>query len=401
MHVTRPDDDARQRYERDLLALTGLPTAAGREGRVVAWVRAWAAYRPHLTVREDRHGNLLLQRGGAAEGMPIIFTAHMDHPAFVVTSVDGDTVGAEFRGGVYLPFFEGTGVRLWRGDAERPQVGTVEGAREAEGGGFKTATVSFAGELDAEPGDVVTWDLAASRVEGEGEEGGERGGRRLLAPACDDLAAVAAALAALDALTGGESGSGSGGGSGPGGEAGGPDIRVLLTRAEEVGFIGAIGACTSGIIPPNARLIALENSKSFAESPLGNGPIVRVGDATSTFDPALTFAVGQVARRLAQHDDSTGAFKWQRKLMPGGTCEASAYQALGHTATCVCLPLQNYHNMNDDTGRIDHESISLDDFHGLVHLLIALGHTLDNPDANPPLTARLASLFDRHQHLLA
>ena len=399
MQVTRPDDDARQRHERDLLALTGLPTAAGREGRVVAWVRAWAASRRHLTVREDRHGNLLLQRGGAAGEMPIIFTAHMDHPAFVVTSADGESVGAEFRGGVYLPFFEGAKVRLWRGDAERPQVGTVEAAREAEGGGFKTATIRFAGEVDAEPGDVVTWDLAPSRVEreGEGEGEGERGGRRLLAPACDDLAAVAAALGALDELTGGDSASGPGGG----GDAGGPDVRVLLTRAEEVGFIGAIGACTSGILPKHARLIALENSKSFAESPLGGGPIVRVGDATSTFDPALTFAVGQVAKRLADHDDGGGAFKWQRKLMPGGTCEASAYQALGHTATCVCLPLGNYHNMNDDTGRIDHEVIHLDDFHGFVHLLIALGHTLDNPDATPPLTTRLASLFDRHQHLLA
>ena len=57
--------------------------------------------------------------------------------------------------------------------------------------------------------------------------------------------------------------------------------------------------------------------------------------------------------------------------------------------------------MNDATGRIDHETISLADYHGLIRLLIALGRGLDDPNTAPPLTARLTSLFDRHQHLLA
>ena len=294
--IARPPDDADyERHERDLLELTSLPTAAGREQRVIAWVRAWADRRPHLDVSEDEHGNLLLRPRDARGENPIIFTGHLDHPAFVVTDADGKTAEAEFRGGVYLPFFQGTGVRLWQDGSDRPiATGTVTDAREAGAGGFKTATLAFDAATQAEPGDVVTWNLEPSRIDEN----------RLLAPVCDDLAAVAAALAALDELTqhllAPE----------------GSDVRVLLTRAEEVGFVGAIGACTSGIIPPNARLIALENSKSFAESPLGGGPIVRVGDATSTFDPALTYAVGQVARRLAGEDNT---FKWQRKLMPGGT----------------------------------------------------------------------------------
>src|SRR5262249_28784735 len=138
------------------------------------------------------------------------------------------------------------------------------------------------------------------------------------------------------------------------------DVRVLLTRAEEVGFVGAIAACKNRTVPRKSRLIALENSKSFSESPIGAGPIVRVGDRTSTFDPDLTFRISKIAEQLAARDAS---FKWQRKLMPGGTCEASAYQSYGFISTCVCLPLGNYHNMNEATGKIDAETISLSDFY--------------------------------------
>ena len=119
-------------------------------------------------------------------------------------------------------------------------------------------------------------------------------------------------------------------------------------------------AAIAGIatVAHGARLIALENSKSFAESPIGGGPIVRVGDATSTFDPDLTYRCGKIAQQIAAQDPS---FKYQRKLMPGGTCEASAYQTYGYTATCLCLPLGNYHNMNEAAGKIDSEFISLSD----------------------------------------
>jgi endoglucanase len=175
------------------------------------------------------------------------------------------------------------------------------------------------------------------------------------------------------------------------------DIRLLLTRAEEGGFIGAIAACKIGTIPPRARLIALENSRSFAESPIGGGPIVRVGDATSTFDPDLTYRCGKIAQQLASADPS---FKYQRKLMPGGTCEASAYQAYGYTATCLCLPLGNYHNMNQTTGRIDSEHISLTDYDGLVRLLVAIDRGLDDPSLALPLRDRLDELFAHRRSVL-
>jgi hypothetical protein len=200
------------------------------------------------------------------------------------------------------------------------------------------------------------------------------------APACDDLAALAAGLAAMDVLRA---------------DAGGHDVRVLLTRAEEIGFIGAIGACREGTVPREARVITLENSRSFAESPIGGGPIVRVGDRMSVFSPGLTGAVAQRAEDIAggpasvradQKLSEAPAWKWQRKLMAGGACEASVFCHSGYEATCVCLPLGSYHNMadldrvqagtNTDPPRIEREFIAVADFEGLVDLLIACGQRL-------------------------
>ncbi len=372
-----------------LLELTGLPTAAGCERHVIQWVHRWAAERPGIAISTDAHGNLMLERSGDAGGPAaatrpelILFTAHMDHPAFVVSEPahDSPELRAEFRGGVLEAFFQGSAVLLHRG--RRPLRGRVthyqppDPQREHDG----IATIRFDSPITAEAGDILTWDLPAPRIRGD----------RLYAPACDDLAAVAAALAALDRL---------------GEAAWHRNVRVLLTRAEEVGFIGAMAACHNRFIPPRARVIALENSRSFRESPIGAGPIVRVGDRTSTFDPDLTHRLGQIAEQLsAERPD----FKWQRKLMAGGTCEATAFQQLGHTATCLCLPLGNYHNMADRgrqhaprPPRIAAETISLNDYFNLIHLLTAIAHQLDATDTLPPLRTRLDALYTRRIGLLS
>jgi endoglucanase len=225
-------------------------------------------------------------------------------------------------------------------------------------------------------GDILMWDVGPARIRGD----------RLYAPAIDDLGGVAAAMAAFDAILR----AGSGGRSGP-------DVRLLLTRAEEIGFVGCIAACKSGQIPRGSRILALETSRSYAESPIGSGPIVRVGDKTATFDPDLTYRVGRIAQDMAASDPS---FKWQRKLMPGGTCEASAYQAYGYTSTCLCVPLGNYHNMNFATGRIAAETISVGDFAGLVRLLVEVAQRLDDGAQSPSLRTRLDKLFKRRRGVL-
>jgi endoglucanase len=368
-----------------LLELTGLPTAAGREDRVIAWIQRWAAGRDRVTLDRDTAGNLRLLVGDcpADAERPVWVTGHLDHPAYVLTSVDGVRATAEFRGGVDDAYFPGAAVRVWtggegEGGSVAGQVTAFRGIDESVGRRFREVDLELGDDrAGASAGDVATWDLPGPEV----IDG------RLHAPVCDDLAAVAAAIAAaqrvLDAGTGG--------------------LRLLLTRAEEVGFIGALAAAEAGSVPANARLVCLENSRSYAESPIGGGPIVRVGDRSSTFDPDLTGAVARVCERLAEGE---GGLDWQRRLMPGGTCEATAFSAHGYTATCVCLPLGHYHNMTGldqdpphSDPQIAREIIGIDDYLGLVDLLAALPSMLDADD-KPPLRDRLAKLLRQRRDLL-
>ena len=374
------------RHRRDLLEVTAIPTATGREDRVAAWVRAWCRLRK-VGVRTDRYGNLWLTPPDATRTTrPWVLSAHLDHPAFVVTAAEGRRVTAEFRGGVADAYFENAKVRLWRGGAThaadgRGVPGRVTELRPAdprEPGSFKTATLTFTRDPAAEPGDFATWDLGGSVVRKTGANA------ELHTPVCDNLAGLAAGLAAFGELIR---------------RGAARRTRFLCTRAEEVGFVGAVGAIDSGLLPAGARMVVLENSKASGDAPQGGGPVVRVGDATSTFTPELTAELAAAGRALAAAD---AGFAWQRKLMTGGTCEASAYAAWGMAAACVCLPLGNYHNMDEGRGVIAREFIRLSDFDGLVRLLVAAGERAAHGGGHgePSLRGRLEALFAARRGVL-
>jgi len=360
-----------------LQEITSLPTAAGREDRVIDWIAGWVGERGDLALERDAAGNLTIRgREASAEGDPVYITAHLDHPAFVVERVEAErTLVAEFRGGVMDDYFEGARVRAHPAEGEAV-CGRVAAEVEAAGSPHKHYRLEMDGPVAAQAGDVVVWDLAATEI---GEDGIVR------APACDDLAAVAAAVSAMDELRTLRAQ----------GEAV-QETRLLFTRAEEIGFIGAIAACREGTMPRGSRVIALENSRSFVDSPIGGGPILRIGDRMSVFDPRLTGAIAGRAeeafgrpahlRASDKASEATGR-PWQRKLMPGGACEATVFCHYGYEATCVCLPLGNYHNMaeldavqageNTEPARIDREYISTRDYDGLIDLLVACGRSLE------------------------
>jgi endoglucanase len=377
-----------------LKKITQIPTAAGREYRVIRWIERWCGER-RVTLTRDAAGNLHVEatgRGnvGATQGeegrRPIYITAHLDHPAFVVERVVGPgTLQLSFRGGVMDDYFKDARVRVWN-ERDESLGATLRGEVKDGGGVAKVGSAVFKhylAELDAvssggrapefSVNDVAVWEVAEAEV--------IDGNVHTLA--CDDLAGVAAALAAFDVLLGGEAG------------RSGEMPRLLFTRAEEIGFVGAIAAVRGGTMARNSRVIALENSRSFADSPIGGGPIVRVGDRISIFSPTLTDAIAARAEELggpatataSQKAGERAAWAWQRKLMAGGACEASVFCHAGYEATCVCLPLGNYHNMGDlanvqagtntRAAKIEREYIALKDFEGLVDLLVACGERLE------------------------
>lgn len=367
----------RDKHEQYLLDITNLPTATGREQRVIAWIERWAKQRRSIKLTRDAFGNLTIKRNSVTARNPIYFTAHLDHPAFVVTRVhdDGKHVEAEFLGGVMDGYFEDTPVAIHHGE-DKPQRGRIISLDRKRGDlreHDQLVTARFAKRVHAQVGDVMTWDLPKARI--------TKG--RLHTPACDDLAAVAAAISAYEVLL-----------SKPKQFS---DVRLLFTRAEEVGFVGAMAAGKSGSIPKGSTLVCLENSKSMVDSPIGGGPIVRVGDRISIFDPELTAQLCAVAERKGEDGKP---MKYQRKLMPGGACEATAFRLMGYRSSCLCLPLGNYHNMDESACKIAPETIAIEDYHGLIELLVRVGRHLHDTPAQSDLLDRLNQRFEQRRSLL-
>jgi endoglucanase len=330
--------------EKWLGQLANLPTASGREDAVQEWVRAWVKRRPDLRLIEDSGGNLLITRKGRKRRLQVLAVAHMDHPAFVVTEVTGREALFEFRGGVLAPYFDGARVHFMTGPGRGGRVREYDASN-------RTGLMSVRGPAP-ENGDIARWRFAR----------GKTPPGSFAAPACDDLAGCAAALAALDRARRL------------------PDLihfGVLLTRAEEMGFVGAIHAATTGVIPADARLLSIETSRASGDAPLGKGPVIRVGDASSVFDAELTNRITSAVR--------ADGLAHQRKLMAGGSCEATAFGAYGFRAAGLCLPLDNYHNMGNldlveqGSGKAVPmlEEVALEDFHGLADLLLIAAEGID------------------------
>lgn len=352
--------------EKWLNQLTHLPTASGIEDAVISWVEAWVGRRDDLRLQRDSGGNLLITQKGRKGEAPVLAVAHMDHPAFVITQVEDRNAAFEFRGGVTPAYFEDAQVEIVsRPDGTRGRVVDYEPEQQ-------TGVIRLGERGVAEAGDIAMWKFKKRRL--------PKG--RFAAPACDDLAGAAAALAALDRARG---------------QSNLSHYGVLLTRAEEVGLIGAIHAAKHRTIPEEARLISIETSRELADAPIGGGPIIRTGDRSTVFDRELT---NRISRAVAAE-----GLRHQRKLMSGGGCEATAFGAYGYRSTGLCVALGNWHNR----GNLDEveagdgaaipmlEEISLDDLHGLVDLLLIAAEAVDTED---PIRGSLDELYESRSRVL-
>jgi endoglucanase len=285
---------------------------------------------PHA---RDRHGNVLIHWNTAPGLRPLVLAAHMDHPGFeILRGLAPQRYAARFLGGVPPQYFRpGTRLRLFPG-AARARLG-----RRMRG--EKTYEITLESSPTPKPGFGV-WDV---------EEVTLRAGR-LHARACDDLIGVTAALATLIELRRTKAR---------------VNVMAAITRAEEVGFHGALALAADHRLPPDALVVSLETSKEMPPVRMGAGVIIRVGDKASTFDSGATRFLAEAAAGVAE---GGGGFRWQRALMSGGTCEATAYQELGYTSAAVCVALGNYHNCGP-RNRVAAEYVSVRDVQAMVQLL--------------------------------
>ncbi len=328
-----------------LRGLLSLPTAPFAEHRVIDYIEAFCRRRG-VRLSRDAAGNMLVHvcKGKRRIARPVCITAHLDHPGFVTDRmVSKGRVRAFWRGGVPTEYFQGSAVRFFvDGRWTRGRVRSVSTAIKQGRERVDTALIDVSEVIPT--GSIGMWDFPDPVIRGS----------RIYARACDDLAGAAAMLCAIDELVRSRRAC---------------NAYFLFTRAEEVGFVGAIAAARLKTIPARCYLVAMETSAQLPNAKMGDGPILRVGDRASAFTPEVTAYCHRVARELAAADDG---FHYQRKLMDAGTCESSAYCTLGYEATGLCIALGNYHNVNAARKKLGPEYVDLDDFDNVVKWFVEL-----------------------------
>ncbi len=301
------------------------------------------------SVQVDRWGNLILSPPGPRRGPAVWLVAHTDHPGFEVVR-PGE---ARFLGGVAPKYFRrGTPLRLYHDDKAIPvrlRTYHPRTGRLTFGGGPESSVLRR--------DDFGVWELEDFHV-----------ARGLVhARQLDDLAGSAVSLAALARAVKDRR----------------QNLRVLLTRAEEIGFVGSLGAAMDERIPRRSWVVSLEASKALPGVGIGMGPVIRVGDRRRTFDPRAEALLHEARTHLPKSKPV------QRFLMSGGTCEATSWGVFGYRTTGVAIPLGNYHNQGDGN-RVRTEHVAVQDLATAVDLLeLAAVHAKQGEAGDERLKDRL------------
>lgn len=349
-----------------LMDLLAQPTAPFREEHVIACVSR-ALEQGRVPFFADPAGNLVVGVASKAEYLrrlreksaePLrVFIAHMDHPGFHgVEWLSPRRLKVQWHGGAPVRHVAGTAVWLassqgCAGSGLLHKVKLVASKRTLD-----TAEVRLAAPLD---------------MPAQGLYGGFQfrapvwqRGKKIYTKAADDLVGVfAIAATALDLF-----------GSKRRATAPPPFIG-LLTRAEEVGFVGAVAHFELGWLNEARRplmCVSLEASRTLPGAVVGKGPVVRLGDRRTVFNPDGLKVLADLAEQVLPG-------KHQRRVMDGGACEATAATAYGFPAIGISVPLGNYHNQGFEGGPdCPHaegpapEFVHLDDISGELTLCRAL-----------------------------
>lgn len=316
-----------------LMTLLSQPTAPFREHLVVDTV-LMALTRAGVPCFEDPGGNIVVGVGSKKEYAQLLrersdepvrfFIAHMDHPGFHgVEWISPRRLRIKWHGG--SPVQHLNGAKVWLANAQGVVgEGTLAQPKLlASKHALDTAEVRLSGLSDK----------AASLFGGFAFRAPVwQQGNKIYTKAADDLVGVFCIVALAQTLFAKK------------------PLRVpflgLLTRAEEVGFVGAIGHLDLGWIHQARRpviAVSLEASRTLPGAIVGKGPVVRLGDRRTVFN-------ADGLRVLTDIADKVLPSQYQRRIMDGGTCEGTATTAYGIPTIALSIPLGNYHNQGFEGG---------------------------------------------------
>ncbi len=345
-----------------LKEILSLPTAPFHESSVAACVIKHSM-RLKLPVRSDRAGNLAVRyrRGRAVQ--PVIFTAHMDHPGFVVLRASGRTCEVGILGGINEKFFAGARVVIQtRGGLVKGRVAKRPLKKKWMGKSVHVVNLQNVAQ-DFSPANSISRTKDLRYILDEVVHSGDYGwydlpGFKLkkgiiYTKGADNLASVASLFDLLYTLKKKRTPA---------------DVTCLFTRAEEVGFIGCIAVAESNAFPKNTPIVVLEcSSASAGKVAIGGGPVLRVGDKLSCFSSEVDCWFRYIADDISKRDKR---FKFQRALLPGGRCEASVWTLAGRKIGGLAFPLGNYHN--NGPKKYEPEFVSLADYKWMQQLLLGI-----------------------------
>lgn len=328
------------------LECAGVPYFFDASGNIVVGVASATAYRQLLNARDKE---------------PVrVFIAHMDHPGFHgLRWIGKERLAVQWHGGSPLKHL--AGARVWIAD---------DGAELGEGQLSNVSLLKAGWAIDKAEVRFSPQTLASLKTRKARTLFGGfafrahhwSSGKRLYTRAADDLTGVFAIVSTAIDLFRKSS-------------AKKPPFIGLLTRAEEVGFVGAVRHLESSPLTGAKRslmCISLEASRTLPGALVGKGPVVRLGDRRTSFDSSGLQVLSELAQKILPG-------RHQRRLMDGGSCEATAATAWGLPTIGITLPLGNYHNQGFEGG-MDcpraqgpaPEFVHLDDVEGELQLCRAL-----------------------------
>ncbi len=324
--------------ESRLKELLSQATVPFREGLVIAKIRNFLN-NGRVPYFVDPVGNIVIGAHSPAAYLKVIrkrsreplrvFIAHMDHPGFHGLQWESPQIlTVQWHGGSPTQHLEGASVWaghpsgiMTHGKLQKPQLTPSKRS-------LQKAEVHFSSELrDPFPSTQATEIFGGFRFQAPWWQEGDL----IYTQVADDLIGTSAIVELALKMW-----------SDPKRKSEIPMVG-LLTRAEEVGFIGAIGHFEQGWLSPQAQrgilCVSLETSRTLPGAEIGKGPIVRLGDRATVFDPGAL-------RILLNLAEATLPGNYQSRIMDGGSCEATAATAYGYPSIGISVPLGNYHNQN-------------------------------------------------------
>ena len=385
-----------QRQSRLLTEILSQPTAPFREQHVIELAERELSRR-HIPHFSDPAGNLVVGASSASDYRALlrdrneeplrILAAHMDHPGFHGSRwLENSRLKIAWHGG--SPVKNLSGARVWMATSDGIfAYGKIRKPKLHKSGHFLDSA-----EIEMDNKSQVRQFRAKEVYGGFAFRAPVwRSGKRLYTKAADDLVGVFAILETAFAAFRGKSKQI-------------PPFLGLLTRGEEVGFVGAIGHFETGWLARAKRpvvFVSLEASRTLPGAVLGKGPVVRLGDRRTVYAPDFLKVLSDVALKVLPG-------KHQQRIMDGGACEAAAATIWGIPAIGMTVPLGNYHNQGFEGGQDcavpegpAPEFVHVEDVAGLLtlcHALVRRG--LSWPEPWQQQKSRLQKNANRYRKLI-